>query len=63
MFHSYKVIYEIIEKKDSKPFYRTSCFSTQNKRLAMQIAIDILTDYIIDMGFYTGSVSKIKEIK
>lgn len=61
--HTYKVIYEIIESKSSKPFYRTYCFTTQNKRNAMRIATDIIIDYILDMKYYTGSVYKISEIK
>lgn len=63
MYKSYKVIYEIITTKDSKPIQRTYCFSCPGKRIAMKIAIDILCDYIVDMGFYTGSIKKITEIK
>ena len=64
MYKSYKVIYEIIESKNSKPFNRTYCFSCPGgKRIAMQIANDILCDYLVDMKFYIGSIKKITEIK
>lgn len=63
MFNSYKVIYEIYEKKDSVPFTRIYAFScTGGKRNAMRIANDILIDYILDMHFYVGSIKTIKEI-
>ena len=61
MFNAYKVKYEIISEKDMKPFYRTYAFSASGKRQAMKIAIDILTDYIIDMKYYSGSIKQIKE--
>ena len=64
MYKSYHVKFEIIATKDSKPFYRTYCFSCPGgKRNAFKIATDIILDYIIDMGYYIGSVYKIKEIK
>ena len=61
---AYKVIFEIYTEKNKKPIYRTYAFSTGGgKQIAMKIALDIITDYIVDMGFYTGSVHKISEIK
>lgn len=63
MFNAYKVKYEIIEKKDTIPFYRTYAFSAAGKRQAMKIAIDILTDYIVDMNYYSGSIKQITIIK
>ena len=63
MFKSYKVIYKIITEKGNKPIQRTYCFSCQNKRIAFQIANDILCDYITDMKFFSGSIKSIKEIK
>lgn len=63
MFKAYKVTYEIFETKNGKPFIRTYCFSATGKRRAMEIATEILTDYIVDMHFYSGSIKTIKEIK
>ena len=63
MFNAYKVKYEIFEKKDIKPFYRTYAFSAAGKRQAMKTAIDILTDYIVDMNYYSGSIKQITTIK
>lgn len=60
---TYKVIYSIQATKNSKPFNRTYCFSTVDKRTAMRTANDILCDYIIDMKYYVGSIIKIKELK
>jgi hypothetical protein len=63
-YHTYKVIFEIYEKKESKPFFRTYAFTCLNgKRNAIRIANDIIADYITDMGYYVGSVYKITEIK
>ena len=64
MFKHYKVIYEIIEKKNSKPIRKTYQFSCDNgKRHAWKIANEILCDYILDNNFYVGSIKKIMELK
>lgn len=63
MFNSYKVKYEIIEKKDTIPFYRTYAFSAAGKKQAFQIANSVLIDYLINMKFYAGSIKQIKVIK
>ena len=64
MLKSYKVKYKIQETKNSIPFFRMYCFSCPGgKRQAMQLANDILCDYIVNMHFYVGSIEKITEIK
>ena len=59
----YKAVFEIHKTEKSIPFFMEYTFACDNgKKAAMQAAIDVMIDYIIENNFYVGNVKFIKEL-